>query len=171
VGQTGQWPRASEADRSGSTAGARLRGNLGGRIPSGWLGLGLVCLKRSRLIQDRRLRSDDQPWSALPSRQRRHHPCLWWSSTRDEGADTGTPGVLRRREGLRESQGRCGEHGGGHGTSVEAPEGGDPWQDGSAAALPLSNEQLCATESGENRNKGWGRLVTSRGVSGSLERR
>jgi hypothetical protein len=61
VGQSGQWPRESEADRPSPAAGVRLRGNPNGRIPSGRLGLGLVCLKQGRSIQARRLRSDGQP--------------------------------------------------------------------------------------------------------------
>jgi hypothetical protein len=66
-------------------------------------------------------------------------------------------------------QGECGEHERGHGTDAEAPEGSSPRRGGSAAARPHSSEQSRTNESGEGKNRGWGRLVTSRGGSETLD--
>jgi hypothetical protein len=71
----------------------------------------------------------------------------------------------------RGGQGECGEHECGHNTDVGAPEGDDPQRGGSAAALPHSSVESHATDSGEGEIIGRGRLVTSREVSGTFERR
>jgi hypothetical protein len=114
------------------------------------------------------MRSDNQPWSALPGHQRRCRPCLWQSSARDEGA--GTLGGSKVTGRTRGGQMRCGKHGGGHDISAEALEGGGPRRGGSAAALPHSSEQSRTTESREGEIREQGRLVTSREDSRILER-
>jgi hypothetical protein len=67
--------------------------------------------------------------------------------------------------------GECDKHGGGHGTYVEAPEGGNLRRDGSASSLSHFDEQLCTTEGRGGEINERERLVTSREDSETLERR
>jgi hypothetical protein len=60
VGQGGQWPRVSGVDRPGPAVGARVRGNLSGRILSGRSGLGLIYLNPSHPISNGRIESNGQ---------------------------------------------------------------------------------------------------------------
>jgi hypothetical protein len=91
--------------------------------------------------------------SVVGTRQRRGHE------------RTVGPRATGRAQG---GQGECGEPERGHNTGAEAPKGGGPWRDGSAAALPHFGEESRATKGGEGEIRGRGRLVTSREDSGSL---
>jgi hypothetical protein len=67
--------------------------------------------------------------------------------------------------------GQRGERGSGHDIGAEAPEGGGPRRDGSAATQLNFGEQSRTLKDREGEISGRGRLATSRENSGSLERR
>jgi hypothetical protein len=76
------------------------------------------------------------------------------------------PGASGRAQ---RGSGECGELGHGHSIGTGAVEGGGPRRGGLAAAQLYSEEQSRTTEGRQWENRGEGRLVTSRGVSGTLE--